>query len=288
MEIDAQGDVFVTGTGLNLRDEYSTIRLRGTDGSLVWQAFDSGGFRNGASALTLDGAGGVLITGTVDPDGDVSNGNDNFYTVKRSAANGASLWTHSYGANCLYCFDAAADVSVDAAGHVLVAGTTSSPPYAGDGILLALDNQTGVETERGTITGAPVEAVYPRELRLDPASNLLLAGTFYNANTGQVDMSVAKYSALGGGGGIPCGDTLKFVARCINKGNGNKLQVQLTMTDQSHAGEPVTFEVDGSPHVVTINGAKAQLVIGGAAPGPHSAELTDPAGCFPLRTFSCP
>jgi hypothetical protein len=288
MEIDAQGDVFVTGTGLNFRSEYSTIKLRGSDGGLVWQAFDSGGFRNGAAALTLDRVGGVYVTGTVDPDGDQSNQNDNIYSVKRNAADGAPLWTHAYGANCLYCFDAAADVSVDAAGNVFVAGTTSSPPYAGDGILLVLDSKTGLETERGINAGGPTEAVYSRELRLDPASNLLLGAVFYNANTGQVDMSVAKYAALGGGGGIPCADTSKLVARCMSPGPGNKLQARLTMTDGSHDGEPVTFEVDGAPQVVSIDGSVALLVIGGVSPGSHTVELTQPAGCFTPRTPVCP
>jgi hypothetical protein len=288
MEIDAQGDVYVTGTGLNFRNEYSTIKLRGSDGALLWQGFDSGGFRNGAAALILDGAGGAYVTGTVDPDGDVSNQNDNVYTVKRDAASGARLWTHSYGANCLYCFDAAYDVGVDSAGHAFVAGTTSSPPYAGDGILLVLDAQTGVETDRSIVAGAPTEAVYPREIRLDPDSNLLLGGTFYNANTGYVDLSVARYAALGGGTGIPCADTRKFVTRCVNPGSGNRLQARLTLTDTSHDGEPVTIEVDGVPRVVPIDGFQATLVVGGMAPGSHSVELTDPAGCFPVQTPVCP
>jgi hypothetical protein len=29
-------------------------------------------------------------------------------------------------------------------------------------------------------------------------------------------------------------------------------------------------------------------VINGAAPGPHSVTLTDPAGCFPTQTPVCP
>jgi len=288
MEIDAQGDVYVTGTGLNFKDEYSTIKLRGGDGSLLWQAYDAGGQHNGASALTLDAFGGVFITGTVDPDGDQSNTNDNIYTVKRNAADGAQVWTHLYGANCLYCFDAGADVSVDAAGHVFVAGTTSSPPYAGDGILLVLDTGTGIETHRGINAGGATEAVYSRELRLDHDSNLLLGSQFYNTNTGQVDMSVAKYAALAGGGGIPCGDTLKLVARCIDKGNSNTLQARLVMTNAAHDGELVTVEIDGAPLLLTITGIKAQTVVNGAAPGPHSVELTDPAGCFPVKTAVCP
>jgi hypothetical protein len=188
--------------------------------------------------------------------------------------------------NCLRCLDVSADVSFDPAGNAFVTGFSSSPPYSADAILFRLDAGTGLELDRGALD-EPLHTVNPLDLRLDAAGNLLQAGDFYHVNTGQVDMFVAKYPGLGGGG-IPCADTSKFLARCINRGAGNKLQVQLTMTDLSHAGEPVTFEVDGAPHVVTINGAKAQLVMGGAAPGGHTAELTDPAGCFPPRTFTCP
>jgi sugar lactone lactonase YvrE len=286
MEIDAQGGVYVTGSAILGTDHFSTIKLNGATGALVWQAYDHIGYSSGGRALSLDGQGGVYITGSSDPDDDRSNQNDNMYTIKRTAANGTQVWTHFYGANCLRCLDVAADVSVDPANAVFVAGYTSSPPYSADSILFALDPDTGIEAERGVID-EPLHTVSTLDLRLDPASNLWQAGDFYHVNTGQVDMFVAKYPSLGGGG-IPCADTSKFLARCINRGAGNKLQVQLTMTDLSHAGEPVTFEVDGSPQVVTINGAKAQLVIGGAAPGSHTAELTDPAGCFPLRTFTCP
>jgi hypothetical protein len=101
-------------------------------------------------------------------------------------------------------------------------------------------------------------------------------------------MSVAKYAALDGGGSIPCSDTLKFLARCVNPGGGNKLQIRLVLTDGSHDGEQVTVEVDGEAQALTVNGAKAQKVINGAAPGPHTIELTDPAGCFPIRTPICP
>lgn len=288
MLIDPQGDVYVTGTGLNQGDDLSTIKLRGSDGGLLWQAYDGFAFHDSPAALTLDGQGGVLITGSVDPDFDRSNMNDNVYTVKRDAATGALRWTHLYGANCVGCYDVAADVSVDAAGRVFVAGSTTSPPYAGDAILLVLDAGTGLETERGIIAGSPIEIVSPRQLRPDPAFNLLLSSDFYNANTGQVDMSVAKYGALGGGGGIPCGDTLRFVARCVRPGGSNKLQIRLVMTNNSHDGEPVTVEVDGAAQVLTISGVRAQTVITGAAPGPHSVELVDPAGCFPVLTPVCP
>jgi PQQ-like domain len=287
MEIDAQGDVYVTGIGFNVQDKFSTIRLRGTDGGLLWQAYDWTGYHNGVAALALDGQGGVYVTGTVDPDGDESNLNDNIYTVKRAAETGALLWSHLYGANCIGCYDFSGDVIVDDAGHAFVAGSTNSPPYNADAILLVLDAATGAETDRGIISGGSLEAAYSRELRLDDAANVLVGGEISNVNTGSVDMSVARYAALGEAG-IPCADTLSFTAVCRSRPGSNGLGIRLFMTDTSHDGEQVTVTVDGSSHLSTIMGNKATVVVRGVAPGAHAVELTQPAGCFAPVTATCP
>ena len=289
MEIDSAGDIYVTGTGIDFINKYSTIKLRGTDGQLLWQFYDAIGQRHSARALYLDGAGGVLITGTSDPDGDVSNFNDDFFTVKRDAATGALLWTSLYGQPCIQCFDQPSDVRVDPEGHVFVVGRTSSPPYVNEVILLVLDAATGLETNRGIVFNVGSEIPSPGALRFDAAFNIYNGGGIYNADTGAVDMSVTKWASLvGGGGGIPCGDLVSFQVRCKATGSGgHKLQAKLILTDTSHSGEQVTMTVDGNPTPVTINGNKAQLSINNPAPGEHTVELTDPAGCFPPSMPSC-
>ena len=88
--------------------------------------------------------------------------------------------------------------------------------------------------------------------------------------------------------GIPCSDLVSFQARCISGAQGDKLQARLTLTDTSHSGEQVTITVDGNPNVVTINGNLAKLQIANPAVGAHTVELTDPAGCFPPSTPTCP
>jgi hypothetical protein len=286
MEIDAQGDVYVTGKGFDFQDKFGTIKLDGTDGSLIWQAYDWTGYHNGVAALALDGQ-GVYVAGTVDPDGDESNLNDNIYIVKRDAQTGAFSWSHLYGANCIGCYDFSGDVIVDGAGHAFVAGSTNSPPYNADAILLVLDAATGVETDRGVISGQPLEAAYSRELRLDGSSNVLVGGEISNVNTGELDMSVARYAALGEAG-IPCADTLTFSAACMARPSGNGLRIRLVMTDTSHGGEQVTVTVDEKPHVSTLSGDRAQLILHGVAPGPHTVELTEPAGCFAPVIAVCP
>ena len=193
MRIDGAGDVYVTGDSF---DRYSTIRLRGSDGDLLWQAYDDPAFHDYVQGLDLDGQGGVYVTGGSDPDGDESNSNDNIYTVKRDGSDGALLWSHLYGANCIGCFDAGGDVAVDSSGHVFVAGATSSPPYSGDAITLVLDATTGLETERGVLSGAPTELARSGVQRFDPAGNVLNGGSMYDANSGDIDLAVWRYASL--------------------------------------------------------------------------------------------
>jgi hypothetical protein len=193
LELDAGGDVFLTGTSVS---EYGTIRLRGSDGGLLWQRFDAAGVSNAGVALALDGRGGVLVTGVVDPDIDRSNSNDDIYTVKRDATSGDLLWSHYYGAPCLYCYDAPSDVAADPAGGVFVAGSTSSPPYGGDAILLLLDAATGVEADRGVIGGDANEGVLPGMLDFDSVWNLYDGGAVVDYNSGEVQISVTKWTSL--------------------------------------------------------------------------------------------
>jgi hypothetical protein len=91
-------------------------------------------------------------------------------------------------------------------------------------------------------------------------------------------------AAIGGGGGIPCGDLVSFQARCKA---GGKVQAKLTLTNTNHSGEQVTIEVDGTPHSVTINGNKATLQLNNQPLGQHTVELTDPAGCFAPVITNC-
>lgn len=200
LELDASGDIYVTGTS-SATDRFYTIKLRGTNGTLLWHAYDGGGFHNSAAALALDAAGGVYVTGSSDPDGDQSNQNDDYYTVKRDGATGALAWTHSYGASCVGCLDLTSDVGVDAEGHVFVGGTSSSAPYAGDALTLVLDATTGQETDRGVLDGGPTTYVSSGFLRFAPGWEPIHAGEFYDVNTGELEIAVFEYASWIDGSG---------------------------------------------------------------------------------------
>lgn len=196
MVVDAAGDIYVTGVGINFSNQYLTVKFDGDDGAVLWSAYDTSAFDDNAVALALDGLGGVYITGAVDPDGDVSNFNDNIYTVKRDATSGSLLWTHEYGANCIGCLDTPGAIGVDSAGNVFVAGSTSSPPYSSDQILLVLDAATGLESERGIVSSGVNEGVGAGFLRFDAQENVYLGGNYQNFNTSAVDLTVVRYASL--------------------------------------------------------------------------------------------
>jgi hypothetical protein len=97
---------------------------------------------------------------------------------------------------------------------------------------------------------------------------------------------VALLRGVSQAGGIPCADLQGLQARCV--ASVNLLRVRLTLIDSSHDGEQVTVSIDGQPHVLTIAGSRAQMVLAGAAPGRHRVLLTEPAGCFPEVRTICP
>ncbi|MCC7292303.1 MAG: PQQ-binding-like beta-propeller repeat protein [Phycisphaerales bacterium] len=214
MVIDGAGDIYVTGSAFNSSVQFGTVKFQGGDGQILWAEYDRTGYRDWASALALDGQGGVYVTGTSDPHGDQSKMMHNFYTVKRDTADGALLWTHEYGDACLRCYDASSDVIVDRASHAFVVGTTSSPPYTSDQIMLVLDASNGAELDRGLVYSGTAEGVSGDILRLDGAANVFTGGNGSNFNTGEVEWAVVKYASLGGG--VDCGAIRRLSAKCTD------------------------------------------------------------------------
>jgi hypothetical protein len=196
MELDAAGDVYVAGTsGFFETAAFSTIRLRGTDGAVLWFSYDTFAYHASSRALALDGAGGVYVTGTVDPDTDLSNDNDNIYTFKLSTG-GAKLWTHLYGGSVKYQRDEPSDVAVDPAGHVFVGGWTNSPPYVADMITLVLDAPSGNEVDRHIIPGGPGLTADSGIMAFDADYDLLNGGAPWDADTGKTSISLVKFTTL--------------------------------------------------------------------------------------------
>lgn len=249
MVMDEQGDIYVTGVALDFIDKFGTVKFRNSDGQVLWAEYDSAGYRNYPAGIALDGRGGVYVTGSADPDGNRSNFNDNFFTVKRDAITGALQWSHLYGDNCIGCYDITNDVAVDRAGHVLIAGSTSSPPYNNTQMLMVLDGVTGQEITRGTVEAQTNEGAGAVEIRLDSAQNIYIGGDYSNFNTGAQDILIVKYAALRE---LDCDAIQKFSSKCRN----GKLVAKLASS--LPAGTELTLVRNGGDEKILTVSAKGK------------------------------
>lgn len=283
MELDAGGDIYVAGTsGFFASAVFSTIRLRGTDGALLWQAHDFFANHSSARGLALDGQGGVYVTGTVDPDTDESNDNDNIYTFKLST-DGAPLWTHLYGGNAKWQRDEPSDVVADPAGHVFVGGYTNSPPYVADTITLVLGAQSGLEVDRHIIPGGPGLTAASGLMAFDADYNLLNGATTLDYDTGDVWISFVKFTTL-------ASTPYQLNLPQFHAGTGATFVVQHATPLQTQF---LGYSVTGTAAIplpvldVTLGLANPFLLVSGLADGAgsYAAALPVPAGIGGLTVW---
>jgi hypothetical protein len=87
--------------------------------------------------------------------------------------------------------------------------------------------------------------------------------------------------------GVPCEEIFFFNAKC----NANGAAQAMVKAMGDHSGKMVTFDLDGSPQVVSVmsNGTNsiAKMTVPHAGMGSHTVTLTDPSGCYSPVTFNC-
>jgi hypothetical protein len=197
MAIDAAGDVYVTGSAGATTFRYATVKIDGATGAELWSHTDLEGGSSSAWGLALDATGGVYITGNSDPDGNHSNFNDNFFTVKRRASDGGLEWSQLYGGNPIGQYDFALAAAVDLSGHLFVGGRSATPPYTADVLVIQYDAATGAEISRTSIDVASPEIAEAQFLALDQSQNLIAAGYYLNSTTGNYDYFAARFASSG-------------------------------------------------------------------------------------------
>lgn len=125
--VDPAGNVVVTGSS----GGYYTAKYAAADGALMWSKRYTGPGVGGdsASAVAVDGSGNVVVTGS-SVSGAAAQDFD-YYTAKYAAADGALLWEKRYNGPA-NGDDRARAVAVDAAGNVVVTGSSYNTPSALD------------------------------------------------------------------------------------------------------------------------------------------------------------
>jgi outer membrane protein assembly factor BamB len=231
--VDDQGDIYVTGTGLDGHDVFMTVKVDGQTGAELWRAYDSFGIDDHAWTIDLDNNGGVYVAGTADVDGDHSNFNDLFYAVRRNTDTGLLEWDFVYGETCRGCYDVPSSIQVSPAGEVLLLGRTGSPPYGGATILFRLDAHTGLEIARATSTDVPAG-----EIHFDAHHDVYVTTGTRGADTGQTTMTAWKMAAIGG----------QATCRADLDADGSLTIFDfLAFQNAFDAGDPIAdFDADGS------------------------------------------
>ena len=204
--VDTLGNAYVTGLseGGSNNSVYATIKYD-SNGNQLWVARYHGPSRdyNVASALALDSAGNVYVTGladyTVDGIGRLIGG---VYATIKYDTNGNQPWVARRSGPQGF-FDAPGAIALDAAGNVYVAGISRTTIDSSSSDYLTLKYGTnGNELWARSYNGPGNSEDVARALAVDKVGNVYVTGSSYGLGT-YVDYATVKYvrreweSALG-------------------------------------------------------------------------------------------
>ena len=195
MVVDAAGDVYVTGAAGTTLSTFATVKIDGVTGTELWSHTDLAGGSAAAWGIALGPDGGVYISGTSDPDGNHSNFNDNFYTVKRRGSDGGLEWEALFGGNPIGQYERCNAVVVDETGRVFVGGRSATPPYTNDALIIEYDPTTGADIGHTVVEGVSPETIEVQFMGAASGGRLVVGGFYSNANTGNYDYFAAGLGA---------------------------------------------------------------------------------------------
>lgn len=190
MAVDGAGDVVITGTTFT---SYATVKYSGATGTIVWESSFAGsgsGFHQ-AHAVAVDDNGDIVVSGA---SSDAVSGDD-FVTIKYAGSSGQQLWLARHagpGANS----DGARDLAIDAAGDVIVIGSSPDSEdvanltikYSGASGLQLWEARVDIPglSGYGNLTG----------LAVDGNGDVLVAG--FTADSNAYASHTAKFSGASG------------------------------------------------------------------------------------------
>ncbi len=192
MDIDQNGNVYVTGVVRNIRTEYDMATLKyDAQGKQKWLQFYSGPELNydAAKDIGVDPDGNVYITGY----GFVGETEYDIITVKYDAQ-GQEVWTKKYDGPA-HRIDTGLELAVLPDGGVLVAGV-SLDPVTGEDCLLIRYDKDGEQIWLSRFNGPGNGADVPRSVALAGEENVIVSGYSRGVGTGR-DIFVIKVDERG-------------------------------------------------------------------------------------------
>ena len=183
LELDAAGDVYITGGSYQSGFVFVTRKYANATGAVLWSVTHQPELCSVATELELDGRGGVYVSGWADPDCDESNFNDNIVTDRLRADDGARLWSTSFGSPAVGQFDVPSDLGIDRFGQPWVTGLNVSVL-----VVLRYDPVSGDIVDQTTVAGAAEELTGGSALAFLDGRDVAVTGGYRNFNTENRDV----------------------------------------------------------------------------------------------------
>ncbi|MCH8273174.1 MAG: SBBP repeat-containing protein [Armatimonadetes bacterium] len=215
LALDSAGNVYVTGhsTGSGTGRDYVKFKYD-PNGNLLWERRYNGpgNNRDRATALALDSAGNVYVTG-------VSTGSGTFgdYATLKYDSDGNLLWVRRYNGPA-NSDDYPIALAVDGAGNVQVTGRSWGGATGYDYATLRYDTDGNLLWVR-RYNGAGNGFDFPTALAADGAGNVYVTGISEGSGTGD-DYATLKYDARG---------SLRWVRRYNGPGNSDDVASALAV-----------------------------------------------------------
>jgi Secretion system C-terminal sorting domain len=192
LELDASGNTYVTGTSFDSDGNYDWVTVKYlADGTEDWRYEHGGSGLDEASAVQLDGAGNVLVTGSKFISGD----DWDLTVIKINGTTGLLMWEYVHTGSTL--FDGGKDVTVDANNDVIAAGTFSFSATDINYLVVKVDGVTGLldwSYSNGTTNNDEAKIV-----KTDASNNIYVGGhSDVGSGTSYFDFLVMKYAPTGG------------------------------------------------------------------------------------------
>jgi hypothetical protein len=188
--VDGSNNVVVTGHSLGSNSyDYATVKYSGA-GLPLWtnRYHGPGNGYDSPTAIAVDGAGNIFITGGIT----VSGGTYDYATIKYSSG-GVPLWTNRYnGAG--NASDQAAAITVDSSGNVLVTGYASVSGGSSDYATIKYSN-AGVALWTNRYNGPGNHYDQAKAIAIDGSNNVFVTGE--SRDTNSYDYATIKYSSAG-------------------------------------------------------------------------------------------
>ena len=159
----------------------------------VWVTrYDGFGSNDQASAVAVDGAGNVIVTGFSTN----ALGDNDYYTAKYAAADGALLWEARYDGPA-HASDYATALAVDSSGNVAVTGNSFNADGTADIYTVRYAAANGAVNWQRRYNSPANRSDLAVDVGVDAAGNVAVTGYSYLAD-GTTDFYTVKYAAANG------------------------------------------------------------------------------------------